>query len=80
MAEGFPHRGLLAESLRSHDQFIYTRFQRTTPITHPYNLVMHTPRVYLQNLDCDIAPLMLAHPHVSEPTPARCSFRPIVGK
>ena len=35
--------------------------------THICNLIEITCRVHSQNLDCDLATLMLAHPHVGVP-------------
>jgi len=80
MMEEFPCYSLLAEPLHSHNQLIYTGFQRATPITHLCNLLTFVLREYPQNLDRNVMPLMFAHPHISGPTPVWRVFRRVVGK
>ena len=44
-------------------------------VTHPCNLVEIVRQGYIQNLYCDLATLVIAHPHIGKPAPVQCSLR-----
>jgi len=44
-------------------------------VTHTRNLIEIVRRVYFQNLDCNLATLVIAHPHIGIPAAAQCLFR-----
>jgi len=58
---------------------IYT-FDKSWVVTHTCNLVEIACRIYFQNLDCDLATLVFAHPHVSVPATVQCFFRSVEAK
>ena len=55
-------------------------FGKLLVVTHTGNLIEVAFQVYSQNLDCDLATLMFAHPHVGVSTAAQGVFRPVIAK
>jgi len=49
-------------------------------MTHPCDLFTVFHCVCPRDLDRDLAPLVVAHPHVSEPTTVRRDTRSVTGK
>ena len=52
-------------------------FGKALVVTHTCNLVKIACRVYLQNLDCDRAPSVFAHPHVGVPAAVQRFLRSV---
>lgn len=77
MTEAFPRYHLFAEPLRNHNQ---TRRRQSLWIAYLCNLGKVTCRVYLQNLDGNVATLMFAHPHVGIPATADGFTRSVITK
>jgi len=55
-------------------------FGKASVVTYTRDLVEITCRVHFQNLDCDRAPLVFAHPHVSIPATVQCFLRSVETK
>ena len=43
-------------------------------VTHAYGFIKIARRVHPQYLDCDLAPLMFAHPHIGVPATVPCTI------
>jgi len=74
MVEGLPRYNFLAERLRGRGdhQLFDTHFGKPQVMTHTRDLVEIARRVYFQNLDCDLATLVLAHPHIRISAAVQC--------
>jgi len=55
-------------------------FGKPWVVTHTCNLIEIACRVYFQNLDRDLAPLMFAHPHIGIPAAVQCLLRSVETK
>jgi len=77
MAEALPCYNFPAERLRDHGdhQFFDIHFGKPWVVTHTCNLIEIARRVYLQNLDCDLATLVFTHPHIGKPAAVQCPLR-----
>ena len=82
MAKGLPRHNFLAERLRGHNnhQLFDTDFGKPRVVTHTRDLVKIARRVYFQNLDCDLATLVLTHPHIGIPAAVQCFLRSVETK
>ena len=76
MVKGFPPHGLLAEPLH---WLVSSSIPVVVQTTHSRNFIKIIHRVP-QNLDCDLAALVFAHPHVREPTTVPRETRSIIAK
>ena len=74
MVEGLPRYNFLAERLRGRvdHQLFDTHFGKPRVVTHTRDLVKIARRIYSQNLDCDLATLVLAHPHIRISAAVQC--------
>lgn len=80
MAEPFPQYDLSAEHLRSYRQLLRCTFGKLLVVTHFGDLSKVSRRVRSRNLDCNLAILIFAHPHISESTTVRWKFRSVIAK
>ena len=52
-------------------------FGKPRVVTHICNLIKIACRIYSQNLDCDLAPLVFAQPYIGVPATVQCFFRSV---
>jgi hypothetical protein len=78
MAKSFPRHNFLAEFLHQSISSPTRVIREAVQITHACNFLEIAGRVYPQNLDRDLATLVIAHPHVREPAAVQRDIRSVV--
>ena len=68
VAEAFPRHNFLAEPLCTDQSALSVHFREFRVMTHANNLFKVACRVHSENLDCNLATLIFAHPNISIPT------------
>ena len=80
MAKSFPRHNLLAEPLNESRSARQYGLWIVTPVTHTHDLIKVTRQIYLQYLDCDLAPLVFTLPHLGKPAVIQGGIHSVVAK
>ena len=78
MAKGFPRHNFLAEFLHQSISSPTRVIRKAVQVTHTCNFLKIAGRIYPQNLDRDLATLVITHPYVREPTAVQRDVRSVV--